>query len=126
MFSRKAYHQVGPINESLKMCLDYEYWIRLAQKFRFGFLKEYIGSTRLYSGTKTATMQQSHLKEAIGILWNYYGRVPMRWIVTKILADHPKSILQYLPRRVLMVILYPMKSNEIKKVLENKGEGSFC
>lgn len=123
LFSRKAYEETGPLNEQLKMCLDYEYWIRLAQKYEFGFLREYIGCTRLYDMTKTSTMQQRHLTEAIGILMQYYGRVPMHWIVTKILADNPDSILKYIPRRVLLVLLYPIKKRTIRKSLSNETFG---
>lgn len=118
MFSRKAYEAVGPINEKLKMCLDYEYWIRLAQDYSFGFVKEYIGSTRMYGETKTATMQQQHLKEAINILMKYYGNVPMQWVVAKVLADRPGGMLKYVPKRILMILLYPYKERIIKGSLE--------
>lgn len=118
MFSKKAYEEVGQINEALKMCLDYEYWIRLAKKYEFGLIKEYIGSTRMYGETKTSTMQQQHLKEGISILMKFYGKVPMHWVVTKVLADRPKSILQYVPRRVLMMLLYPFRKEVIQRSLE--------
>lgn len=118
MFSRKAYVTVGPLNEKMKMCLDYEYWMRLAQKYEFGFIEEYIGATRMYGETKTATMQQQHLKEAIGILAKYYGKVPMRWVITKVLADRPNSLIKYLPRRVLMVLLFPCRKSIVKRCIE--------
>ena len=123
MFSRKAYEATGPVNPALKMCLDYEYWIRLARRYEFGFTKEYIGSTRIYKDTKTATMQQQHLKEALRILMEHYGRVPMHWIVTKVLADHPRSFLQCVPRRVLMVLLLPSRKRVIRTSLEGSQDG---
>lgn len=118
MFSKKAYETVGPLNESLKMCLDYEYWIRLSQEYEFGFIKEYIGATRMYGETKTSTMQQQHLKEGINILMKYYGKVPTHWVVSKILSDRPKSILQHIPRRVLMILLYPFREIVIHRSIE--------
>lgn len=118
MFSRKAYETVGPINQKLQMCLDYEYWMRLAGKYEFGFIKEYIGATRIYQNTKTSVMQQQHLKEAIYILMKYYGKVPMHWVVTKVLADYPGSVLQYIPRRVLMILLSPFRGKIIRVSLE--------
>ncbi len=118
LFSKKAYDTVGPLNKNLKMCLDYEYWIRLSQDYNFGYLKEYIGSTRIYGETKTSTQQQQHLKEAVTILMKYYGNVPMHWIVTKVLADHPHSFLQYIPKRLLLLGLYPIKGRIIKECLE--------
>lgn len=118
MFSKKAYETVGPINENLTMCLDYEYWIRLAQKFEFGFVEQYIGATRMYGETKTSTMQQRHLKEAMAILMKYYGKVPMHWVVTKVLADWPDNIWQFLPKRVLMLVLLPLRKVIVKKSIE--------
>lgn len=120
LFSRKAYESTGIINESLKMCLDYEYWIRLARRYRFGYLKEYIGSTRMYNETKTSTMQQQHLKEAISILMKYYGEVPMHWVATKILTDYPGSILNHVSPIFCMFLMYPFKKKIIKKILEEK------
>lgn len=113
LFSAKAYETAGPIDETLKMCLDYEYWIRLAQIYEFGFIREYIGSTRMYGETKTSTMQQQHLKEAMSILMKYYGKVPMHWIVTKVLADHPGSVLRFIPRRILGVLLWPVRKRYV-------------
>ena len=120
LFSRKAYEATGPIDETLKMCLDYEYWIRLAQRYDFGFIKEYIGSTRMYGETKTSMMQQQHLKEAMNILMKYYGKVPMQWIVTKVLADYPGSVLRYIPKRILGVLLRPVR----KKVIAGSLDGN--
>ncbi len=103
MFSKRAYEKVGAINEDLQMCLDYEYWIRLAREYDFGFLREYIGATRMYGETKTATMQKRHLEEGIQILEKYYGKVPAHWMVAKHLCDNPKSMLRYVPKRILMI-----------------------
>lgn len=125
MFSSKAYKAVGPINKELKMCLDYEYWIRLAQKYEFGFIKEYIGSTRMYGETKTATMQQQHLKEAINILMKYYRKVPMTWIVTQILADHPESIINHIPRGFLIPLLVPFRSRVIRNCLKGSLDDTY-
>lgn len=117
LFSKDAYLKAGPINVNLKMCLDYEYWIRLSQIYTFGYIPEYIGCTRMYGETKTATMQQQHLKEAVQILMKYYGDVPMQWIVTKYLAEHPRSIWQIIPKRVLKKVLRPIKRSVIVNCL---------
>lgn len=120
LFSRKAYETAGPINENLRMCLDYEYWIRLASLYEFGFVRQFIGCTRLYADTKTSTMQARHLKEAIGILLKYYGKVPMHWIVTKYLCDHPQSILQAVPKRILMFLLLPQKKKIVQECMSQQ------
>jgi hypothetical protein len=122
MFSRKAYEKTGIINEALNMCLDYEYWIRLAQNYEFGFINEFIGATRMYEGTKTSMMQQQHLLEAINILMKYYGKVPMKWIVSKILADHVDGIMRYIPRGILIILLLPFRNKVIKDCLKGRKD----
>ncbi len=114
LFSRSAYEQTGALNERLRMCLDYEYWIRLAQTYTFGMLEEYIGATRMYAQTKTATMQAVHIDEAVRILQQYYGRGPMHWAVTKILAKYPAGFLHRIPKRLLFALLYPWKQRILK------------
>lgn len=118
LFSRKAYEKVGPLNISLKMCLDYEYWMRLAKEFEFGFCEKYIGATRMYGETKTSTMQKRHLQEAITILHKYYGEVPIHWILEKVLVDHPKGVVQYIPQRITKALLQPMKNKVIRECTE--------
>lgn len=124
IFSRKAYELVGPLNENLKMCLDYEYWIRLAQKYEFGYIREFIGSTRMYGDTKTATMQKIHLEEAINILWKYYGDVPIHWLITKKLSEIPEgNVLNRIPKRVWMLLYYPQKKKMINECLKGIHHG---
>ena len=35
LVERKAWEKEGGLNETLKMCLDYEFWIRLVKKYDF-------------------------------------------------------------------------------------------
>lgn len=121
LFSKKAFEAVGLLNQELKMCLDYEYWMRLAQKYDFGFIQEHIGCTRMYGETKTATMQEKHLSEAIVLLQHYYGKVPMRWIVSKMLTDHQGAWWTRLPKRLLTVLLLPARKNVIEKCMKGNS-----
>lgn len=123
LFSRRAYVRTGPLNDRLRMCLDYEYWIRLARRYEFGFVKEYIGATRMHAQTKTATMQAAHLCEAIYILDRYYGKTPMHWLVTKALTEHPHGWMQKMPKRLLMLLLYPWKEKMIRSSLREMEDG---
>ncbi len=80
MFSSKLWKACGGINTNLHMCLDYELWIRMAQIGKVGYFEDYVGNTRMYDDTKTATNVKRHLEEAICILYHYYGKVPNHWI----------------------------------------------
>lgn len=80
LVERRAWTKEGGLNEALKMCLDYEFWIRLVKKYDFIYCDKVIGNTRMYEDTKTALMKKQHLAEAICILQKQFGYVPMRWI----------------------------------------------
>ena len=98
------------------MCLDYEYWIRLAKKFSFYYFEEYIGATRLYGNTKTSLLQNRHLTEAICILDTHYGLVPMRWILAKWLEGKKESsFFCFIPKHLLLFFLLPFRSKIIER-----------
>lgn len=77
---KDIWEKEGGLDERLFMCLDYEFWIRLAKRYSFVYCDEFIGNTRMYEDTKTAKMTGQHLSEAICILQKQFGYVPMRWV----------------------------------------------
>lgn len=68
LVDKKVWDEYGGLNENLRMCLDYEFWLRLSKRYTFGYIEEFIGNTRIYDETKTATMQVVHIDEAICVL----------------------------------------------------------
>lgn len=90
MVEEALWEECGGLNPHLQMCLDYELWIRIAKICNFGSCEEYIGNTRIYEDTKTATMQIQHLREAVAILYYHYGVVPVHWIYALYLESHPR------------------------------------
>ena len=119
LFSRRAYQATGELNASLRMCLDYEYWIRLGRKFDFGYLEEYIGNTRIYADTKTSTMRMRSLEEGICILYHFYGTVPKEWTLPRLYeGDEDKDIFF---RLKLIIVRLPGKFKNllIKRMIDS-------
>ena len=118
LFSREAYQRVGKINVSLKMCLDYEYWMRLGRIYNFGYIEEYIGNTRIYGDTKTSTMRMRSLEEGILIIYHYYGTVSKEWTLPRLHeGNEPKGILF---RLALIIVRIPgkFKNFVIKRLIK--------
>jgi glycosyltransferase involved in cell wall biosynthesis len=71
---------VGPLDISLDYCMDYEYWMRIAKRFRIGYLGAYLANSRLHVDTKTLSKRVEVHQETLQVVKRHYGQVPMRWI----------------------------------------------
>lgn len=80
---RCVLQRFGYLNDTLHYCLDYEYWLRLAdQGARFGYLNEILAGSRLYPETKTCSAPLKAQREALQMLKNHMGYVPYEWLIT--------------------------------------------
>ena len=71
---------VGPLDITLDYCMDYEYWMRIAKRFRIGYLEKYLANSRLHLDTKTLSKRVEVHQETLQVVKRHYGQVPMRWI----------------------------------------------
>jgi glycosyltransferase involved in cell wall biosynthesis len=69
----------GPLDITLHYCLDYEYWMRIAKRFRIGYLDEYLANSRLHADTKTLSKRMEVHQEILQVVRRHYGQVPVRW-----------------------------------------------
>jgi glycosyltransferase involved in cell wall biosynthesis len=77
---RTAWEAVGGVDESLHMAIDYDLWWRLYRAFGpLAFVDEFVASNRDHADTKTNVSRRVHYNEAIQIVRNHYGRVPLKW-----------------------------------------------
>ncbi|MHB1949583.1 MAG: glycosyltransferase family 2 protein [Gammaproteobacteria bacterium] len=81
-FRRRVIEKSGLLNENLHFCLDYEYWLRLAQGgARFAYLPQVLAGSRLYPETKTLSAPQKAQQEALTMLSQRLGYVPEDWLL---------------------------------------------
>jgi glycosyltransferase involved in cell wall biosynthesis len=72
-FRRAAFESVGGLDTALRYCLDYDLWIRLAQRFPVIHIPEVLARVRVYAETKTASGGLERLDE-IERMIRRYGR----------------------------------------------------
>jgi glycosyltransferase involved in cell wall biosynthesis len=90
VFVRRAViEQVGYLDESLHFCMDYDLWIRLARIARFGYVPEYLATSRLHEETKTLSRRREVYAEVLRMLHGHFGYVPPSWVYAnaKVLAE---------------------------------------
>ncbi len=78
-FRKRVFKEVGPLDAGLQYCMDYEYWMRISERLKIGFLPEYLANSRLYPETKTMSKRVEAYREAKETVKKHYGFVPDSW-----------------------------------------------
>lgn len=80
-FRQRVVERFGPLDASLQLCMDYEYWIRLGKSgAAFHWLHQVLAGSRLHGETKTLSARVGVHREINNMLSRHTGRVPDRWL----------------------------------------------
>jgi glycosyltransferase involved in cell wall biosynthesis len=78
---RTVVERYGLLDTNLHYCMDYEYWLRLAQAgVRFAHLDRKLAAARMYAANKTLRSRPACCTEINQMLLNRIGFVPDAWI----------------------------------------------
>jgi len=80
-FRRRVIEKVGLLNADLHYCMDYNYWLRLADAgCRFAYHPAKLAGSRLYADNKTLSNRVAVHQEIGEMFKAHDGRVPLKWI----------------------------------------------
>lgn len=93
VFIRKSVlDQVGPIDESLHFCMDYDLWMRIAAKHKLGFVNQVLANSRLHDDCKSVKQYFTvGLPEIIRTNLKHYGAVSNHWLIQYIAHHLPEG-----------------------------------
>lgn len=104
---REAMEAVGLLNSELRVSFDYDLWIRLAKRYRFIHIPEYLATSRMYPENKTLRNRPTVFKESMALLTQHYGYVPVRWVYgyLSFLRDHRDQFFEPLRYSITTYLL---------------------
>jgi glycosyltransferase involved in cell wall biosynthesis len=95
LIRRSAWEKIEGVKENLHMAMDYDLWWRLYKKVGpLLYCDEYIAVNREHDATKTKTQRRRHYKEAIKVVREHYGKVPLKWYLSQPYSVWYKSLIK--------------------------------
>ena len=80
LIRRSVWEDLGGVDESLEMSMDYDFWWRIFLSYgKFGFLDKNLAKSRLHNETKTSQFKVSHYRESIALVRKHAGSIPWFW-----------------------------------------------
>jgi glycosyltransferase involved in cell wall biosynthesis len=77
---RSAWTAVGGLNPRLDLAMDYDFWIRLAQRGALAKIDDLVAGSRMHRGNKTLARRGEVHREVLTILRTHYGYAPYAWV----------------------------------------------
>lgn len=77
-FRKEVLAKYGGLNPELHYSIDYDFWVRMAEKVSFNYLPEFLSTYRLHCNSKTISPQQSYAnnQETLMTVMKYYKWAP--------------------------------------------------
>lgn len=80
---RRLIERMGPLDESLNFCMDYEYWIRMGKmSVELTYISTFFAGARVHANAKTMSAAPAMQYEVILMLLRHLGFVHARWFLT--------------------------------------------
>jgi glycosyltransferase involved in cell wall biosynthesis len=77
---RSAFAASGAMNEGLHYALDYDLWIRMAKRYPFVKVDDYLATSRMHAANKTLGSRGRVFMEILSLAKTHYRYVPFDWV----------------------------------------------
>lgn len=94
LIRRSAWERVNGLNTNLHYALDYDLWWRLHRTgSRFIFVDHSAAQMRVHALAKTWANPAAHYSEAMAVVREHYGRLPVKWYAGMIYSVLPRMLM---------------------------------
>ena len=82
---RSVFDKYGKFDESLKVCMDYDFWLKVKDKTNWGFLNRVISAYAIRPGARSTSQKyrKSNLAETAKVLKRYL--TPLEYMTSLII-----------------------------------------
>lgn len=77
---RRVVQTHGLLDETLRYCMDYEYWLRIGNQLKFAYLPSRLAGSRMYPDNKTVRDRVNAHSEMVEMTKKLFGRPRERWV----------------------------------------------
>ena len=78
---RRVFEDHGLLDETLRYCMDYEYWLRTGDRVQFAYLRSPLAGSRMHPESKTLADRVPVHREILDMTKKRLGQPPDRWIL---------------------------------------------
>jgi len=85
--------EIGYFSEEENFCMDYEFWLRLGEKYEAGIIDEYLANFRYYATSKSGNVNKKQFQDELRLA-KKYGK------------DYPRSIVLHQINYYKITLIY--------------------
>lgn len=92
-WKRQIHSEMGFFDENEHLCMDYEFWLRIGQKYPAGVMHDYLANFRYYADNKSGSAHKEQLQNRLEIAKKYSQGKILPMLLHKI--NYLKTIFVY-------------------------------
>jgi glycosyltransferase involved in cell wall biosynthesis len=95
-WKREIHAEMGFFNESEHYCMDYEFWLRIGQKYSAGVIRDYLANFRYYATSKSGGVNKKQFQDELRLAKQYGKGFPRSLLLHRFNYYKITSIYQLL------------------------------
>ena len=76
----KVWAEMGGLDKSLHLTLDYDLWLRIADRYPMAYVAQDLATSRMYKENKSLGRRRESFREIVRIMQRHRRYVPLNWL----------------------------------------------